>query len=167
MAAKFARGPALALAAAKAAIDGGLDTDLGNGLKLESHLFASLFATADREIGMRSFLEQRPGQGGLHRYRERGLTDRRGFGFGDRPATPNPHASAAEVEAAWADPKLANILYHDWEAGTYDEKWSISFDERCVEYARDRFVHAVGPGTERRGRTAARSNSGAAPASSR
>jgi enoyl-CoA hydratase/carnithine racemase len=62
MAAKFARGPALALASAKAAIDGGLDTDLANGLKLESHLFASLFATADREIGMRSFLESGPGK---------------------------------------------------------------------------------------------------------
>jgi len=57
---------------------------------------------------------------------------------------PNPHASAAEVAAAWDDPKLANILYHDWEAGTYDEKWSISFDERCIDYARDRFTHVAG-----------------------
>ncbi len=57
---------------------------------------------------------------------------------------PNPHASAEEVEAAWHDPKLANILYHDWEAGTYDAKWSISFDERCVDYARDRFAHVAG-----------------------
>jgi ubiquinone/menaquinone biosynthesis C-methylase UbiE len=56
----------------------------------------------------------------------------------------NPHASADEVEAAWHDPKLANILYHDWEAGTYDEKWSISFDERCINYARERFVHVAG-----------------------
>ena len=61
-------------------------------------------------------------------------------------AVPKPHASAEEVEAAWADPKLANILYHDWEAGTYDEKWSISFDERCINYARDRFVHVAGSG---------------------
>jgi ubiquinone/menaquinone biosynthesis C-methylase UbiE len=53
-------------------------------------------------------------------------------------------ASAEEVEAAWSDPKLANVLYHDWEAGTYDEKWSISFDERCIDYARDRFVHVAG-----------------------
>jgi ubiquinone/menaquinone biosynthesis C-methylase UbiE len=59
---------------------------------------------------------------------------------------PNPHASAEEVEAAWRDPKLANVLYHDWEAGTYDEKWSISFDERCINYARDRFVHVAGTG---------------------
>jgi ubiquinone/menaquinone biosynthesis C-methylase UbiE len=63
------------------------------------------------------------------------------------PATdprPNPEPSAAEVEAAWADPKLANVLYHDWEASTYDEKWSISYDERCIDYARDRFVAVAG-----------------------
>lgn len=53
-------------------------------------------------------------------------------------------ATAEEVAAAWDDPKLANILYHDWEAGTYDEKWSISFDERCTDYARDRFAHVAG-----------------------
>jgi len=53
-------------------------------------------------------------------------------------------ATAAQVAAAWDDPKLANILYHDWEAGTYDEKWSISFDERCIAYARDRFAHVAG-----------------------
>jgi ubiquinone/menaquinone biosynthesis C-methylase UbiE len=53
-------------------------------------------------------------------------------------------ASAEEVEAAWHDPKLANVLYHDWEASTYDEKWSISFDQRCIDYARDRFAHVAG-----------------------
>jgi enoyl-CoA hydratase len=62
MARKFAKGPALALAAAKAAIDGGLDTDLATGLRLESHLFASIFATEDRETGIRSFLENGPGK---------------------------------------------------------------------------------------------------------
>jgi ubiquinone/menaquinone biosynthesis C-methylase UbiE len=59
---------------------------------------------------------------------------------------PHPHATAEEVEAAWHDSKLANILYHDWEAGTYDEKWSISFDQRCIDYARDRFAHVAGTG---------------------
>ncbi|MGI8761177.1 MAG: class I SAM-dependent methyltransferase [Jatrophihabitantaceae bacterium] len=53
-------------------------------------------------------------------------------------------ATAEQVAAAWDDTKLANVLYHDWEAGTYDEKWSISFDERCVEYARERFAHVAG-----------------------
>jgi enoyl-CoA hydratase len=62
MAARYATGPALALRAAKAAIDGGLDGDLASGLRLESHLFASLFGTEDREIGMRSFIENGPGK---------------------------------------------------------------------------------------------------------
>ena len=62
MAAKFAQGPALAMSAAKAAIDGGLDGDLASGLRLEAHLFASLFATEDRTIGMTSFLENGPGK---------------------------------------------------------------------------------------------------------
>jgi enoyl-CoA hydratase/carnithine racemase len=62
MAAKFARGPALALAAAKAAIDDGMAGSLDAGLRLESHLFASLFATEDRRTGMTSFLEQGPGK---------------------------------------------------------------------------------------------------------
>lgn len=52
---------------------------------------------------------------------------------------PNPHATADEVEAALADTKLAQVLYHDWEAETYDDKWSISYDERCIDYARGRF----------------------------
>ncbi|MGN6330091.1 MAG: class I SAM-dependent methyltransferase [Motilibacteraceae bacterium] len=52
--------------------------------------------------------------------------------------------SAEEVAAAWSDPKLANVLYHDWESSTYDEKWSISFDERCIAYARDRFAAVAG-----------------------
>ncbi len=36
------------------------------------------------------------------------------------------------------------MLYHDWEAGSYDQKWSISFDQRCIDYARDRFAHVAG-----------------------
>ena len=59
---QFASGPAVALAAAKAAIDGGLDGDLASGLKLESHLFAALFATEDKRDGMRSFIENGPGK---------------------------------------------------------------------------------------------------------
>jgi ubiquinone/menaquinone biosynthesis C-methylase UbiE len=50
----------------------------------------------------------------------------------------------ARMREAWADPKVANIVYHDWEASTYDEKWSISYDERCISYARDRYVHIAG-----------------------
>ena len=59
-------------------------------------------------------------------------------------STPNPNPTAAEVQRAWSDPKLANVLYHDWEASTYDEKWSISYDQRCIDYARDRFTAVAG-----------------------
>jgi ubiquinone/menaquinone biosynthesis C-methylase UbiE len=52
--------------------------------------------------------------------------------------------SVEQVRAAFGDPKLANVLYHDWEASTYDEKWSISYDDRCISYARDRFAHIAG-----------------------
>ena len=54
------------------------------------------------------------------------------------------HVTREEVEAARRDPKQANILYHDWEASTYDEKWSISYDERCQTYARERFETIAG-----------------------
>jgi ubiquinone/menaquinone biosynthesis C-methylase UbiE len=52
--------------------------------------------------------------------------------------------SQEQLEAAYGDPKLANVLYHDWEAQTYDQKWSISFDERCIDYARGRFELIAG-----------------------
>ena len=55
-----------------------------------------------------------------------------------------PPATAEEVEAAWRDTKLAQVLYHDWEAAGYDDKWSISFDQRCIDYARDRFAAVAG-----------------------
>src|ERR1700675_2429008 len=58
-------------------------------------------------------------------------------------AAPNPHATAEEVEAARHDSKLAQVLYHDWEAESYDDKWSISYDQRCIDYARDCFDGGV------------------------
>lgn len=67
----------------------------------------------------------------------------------DQQPAPNPHATADEVEAAFSDTKLAQVLYHDWEAETYDEKWHISFDERCIDYARDRFEAATGGENEK------------------
>ena len=57
---------------------------------------------------------------------------------------PIPHATAEQVEAARHDTKLAQVLYHDWEAESYDEKWSISYDQRCIDYARGRFDAIVG-----------------------
>jgi ubiquinone/menaquinone biosynthesis C-methylase UbiE len=56
-------------------------------------------------------------------------------------------ATAEQVERAWEDTKLAQVLYHDWEADTYDDKWSISYDDRCQRYARDRVLAAVGGAT--------------------
>ena len=61
---------------------------------------------------------------------------------GSDPA-PNPHATEEQVKAALEDTKLAQVLYHDWEAETYDDKWSISYDERCIDYARGRFDAVV------------------------
>jgi SAM-dependent methyltransferase len=52
--------------------------------------------------------------------------------------------SREDVEAARHDPKRANVLYHDWESQSYDEKWSISYDERCIRYARERFETIAG-----------------------
>jgi len=62
MANLYANGPAIALAAAKRAIDAGLDTDLTTGLEYERLAFAGLFATEDAGTGMRSFLENGPGK---------------------------------------------------------------------------------------------------------
>ncbi|MDQ4010778.1 MAG: enoyl-CoA hydratase-related protein [Actinomycetota bacterium] len=59
---QFVAGPARALAAAKAAIDDGLDVDLDHGLQLEAQVFAALSGTEDRMAGMRSFLDHGPGK---------------------------------------------------------------------------------------------------------
>ncbi|GGN54363.1 enoyl-CoA hydratase [Actinoplanes lobatus] len=56
---QYTTGPALALRAAKQAVDGGLSVDLAAGLALESHLFAGLFATDDRVEGTTAFVEKR------------------------------------------------------------------------------------------------------------
>ncbi|MCC3776037.1 enoyl-CoA hydratase/isomerase family protein [Streptomyces sp. UNOB3_S3] len=61
-AARLAAGPAMALRAAKEAVDSGLETDIDTGLAIERNWFAGLFATEDREIGMRSFVEDGPGK---------------------------------------------------------------------------------------------------------
>jgi enoyl-CoA hydratase/carnithine racemase len=60
--ARYASGPAVALRAAKQAIDEGLDADLDTGLEIERLHFAGLFATQDAGVGMRSFVENGPGK---------------------------------------------------------------------------------------------------------
>ncbi len=59
---RLAKGPALALRAAKEAVDHGLDTDLATGLDIERVRFAALFATDDQSIGMAAFMEKRPAE---------------------------------------------------------------------------------------------------------
>ncbi|HUZ36382.1 MAG TPA: enoyl-CoA hydratase-related protein, partial [Streptosporangiaceae bacterium] len=60
--ARYAAGPALALRAAKQAIDDGLEADLATGLEIERLQFAGLFATDDQRAGMRSFVDNGPGK---------------------------------------------------------------------------------------------------------
>ena len=60
--ASYATGPAVALRAAKQAIDAGLEVDLDTGLEIERLNFAALFATEDQRTGMRSFVENGPGK---------------------------------------------------------------------------------------------------------
>lgn len=62
MAARYASGPTVALAAAKQSIQNGVETDLSTGLLLERQAFASLFATEDQKTGMDSFVEHGPGK---------------------------------------------------------------------------------------------------------
>jgi enoyl-CoA hydratase/carnithine racemase len=56
---QYTAGPAVALRAAKLAVDGGLDMDLASGLAWETQLFAALFATDDKAEGMAAFVEKR------------------------------------------------------------------------------------------------------------
>ncbi len=58
----LAKGPRRALAAAKEAIDLGIDKPLDQGLLIERANFASLFGTPDQVHGMTSFVEQGPGK---------------------------------------------------------------------------------------------------------
>lgn len=61
-ASRLAAGPAMALRAAKESVDFGLESDIDTGLALERTWFAGLFATEDRETGMRSFVDDGPGK---------------------------------------------------------------------------------------------------------
>ncbi|WP_166392333.1 enoyl-CoA hydratase/isomerase family protein [Nocardioides ochotonae] len=62
---QFVGGATYAIRAAKEAIDRGLEVDLGTGLEIERQQFAALFATEDRTIGMRSFIDNGPGKAGF------------------------------------------------------------------------------------------------------
>jgi enoyl-CoA hydratase/carnithine racemase len=62
MASRWVNGPAVALRAAKQAVNEGLELDLDSALRLETALFAGLFATDDQTAGMKSFVENGPGK---------------------------------------------------------------------------------------------------------
>ena len=62
IAARYAKGPLVALRAAKVAINRGMQTDIDNGMVIEREVFVSLFSTADQKIGMHSFLQKGPGK---------------------------------------------------------------------------------------------------------
>lgn len=62
LAAQLADGSATALAAAKRAIDEGIQQTLAEGLVTEQKLFAGLFGGADQIEGMNSFIENGPGK---------------------------------------------------------------------------------------------------------
>jgi enoyl-CoA hydratase/carnithine racemase len=59
---RFTHAATYALRAAKESIDAGVEVDLETGLAIERQQFAALFATDDRTIGMRSFVENGPGK---------------------------------------------------------------------------------------------------------
>jgi cyclohexa-1,5-dienecarbonyl-CoA hydratase len=62
LAGRYASGPALALRAAKQAVNQGLEVDLVTGLEIERLQFSALFATEDQKTGMESFMEKGPGK---------------------------------------------------------------------------------------------------------
>jgi enoyl-CoA hydratase/carnithine racemase len=62
IASRYARGPRVALLAAKQAIQSGVDLDMTSALLVERQAFSALFATEDQKIGMESFATQGPGK---------------------------------------------------------------------------------------------------------
>ncbi len=55
------------------------------------------------------------------------------------PDVPDPSAM---------DLKEKQAAYHDWESASYEDKFSISYDQRCIDYALAR-LHKVVPAGER------------------
>ncbi len=62
LASEFARGPRIAVAAAKRVIDEGLDTTLDAGVKIERDAFVAVLRTEDAKRGIESFVEHGPGK---------------------------------------------------------------------------------------------------------
>lgn len=62
VAARYAKGAAVALAEAKLAVNRGMDCGKEEGLIIEAQGIALCFASEDQKIGMRTFLEKGPGK---------------------------------------------------------------------------------------------------------
>jgi enoyl-CoA hydratase len=62
LAGEIARGAVQAQALVKRAVDEGVETDLGSGLRLERGLFEMVFHTDDSRVGVESFLANGPGK---------------------------------------------------------------------------------------------------------
>jgi enoyl-CoA hydratase/carnithine racemase len=62
VAAKYASGPAVALAMAKKSINKGMECSISEGLLIEAQSFCICFGSEDQKIGMRTFLEEGPGK---------------------------------------------------------------------------------------------------------
>lgn len=60
-ASELASGAVVAMGLAKRAVDGGVGRTIGEGLEIETDLFAEVFETEDAATGIESFLEHGPG----------------------------------------------------------------------------------------------------------
>lgn len=50
------------------------------------------------------------------------------------------------VESSAMDIKEKQAKYHDYEASTYDSKFGITYDDRCIDYARQRYKKVMPEG---------------------
>lgn len=50
------------------------------------------------------------------------------------------------VESSAMDIKQKQAKYHDYEASTYDSKFGITYDDRCIDYARQRYKKVMPEG---------------------
>ena len=121
------RGPALALRAAKEAIDRGLEVDLDTGLRDRAAAVRRRCSPPrTATIGMDVVRRARPGQGRVR---------------GAMSVTPSAEPTAERGRARpGPTPSWPTCSTTTGKPATYDEKWSISYDERCIDYARDRFA---------------------------
>jgi enoyl-CoA hydratase/carnithine racemase len=62
IAGRYARGPAVALAMAKTAVNRGMESSIEEGLVIEAHGISLCFASEDQKTGMKTFLEKGPGK---------------------------------------------------------------------------------------------------------